>query len=130
MAKKLNLGVIFGSRSTEHEVSVISALQLMSKADPFKYEVIPVYISTLGEWFTGGPLWKLETFRRFDPRTPGLIRVFPDLTARSRALVAFRRGRLFTGETRYAAAVLDCAIPVLHGRHGEDGTVQGMLELM
>ncbi len=130
MPEKLSLGVLFGSRSTEHEVSVISGLQLMSRADPFKYDVVPVYISTLGEWFTGGPLWKLETFRKFDPRTPGIIRVFPDLTARSRALIAFERQGMFRGERRYAAARLDCAIPVLHGRHGEDGTVPGMLELM
>jgi len=130
MPKKITLGVIFGSRSCEHEVSVISALQLAAMADPFRYEVVPVYISKRGEWFIGGALWKLQTYIDFDPRRSGLTRVFPDLTARSRALTAFRRGRPFGGETRYAAVRLDCAIPVLHGLNGEDGTVQGMLELM
>mgnify|MGYP000920502993 FL=1 len=130
MPKKITLGVIFGSRSCEHEVSVISALQLAAMADPFRYEVVPVYISKRGEWFIGGALWKLRTYIDFDPRRSGLTRVFPDLTARSRALTAFRRGRPFGGETRYAAVRLDCAIPVLHGLNGEDGTVQGMLELM
>lgn len=130
MENKIRLGILFGSRSTEHEVSIISALQLASQADPFKYEVIPVYISKKGEWFIGGALWKLQTYLDFDPRKSGLTRVFPDLTARSGALMAFERGKPFRGERRHAAARLDCAIPVFHGLHGEDGSIQGMLELM
>jgi D-alanine-D-alanine ligase len=111
-------------------VSIISALQLAGVADPFKYEVIPVYISKRGEWFIGGALWKLETYLDFDPRASGLTRVFPDLTSGSRALMAFERGRLFAGEKRCVAARLDCVIPVMHGLNGEDGSLQGMLELM
>ncbi len=130
MPERLKLGILFGSRSCEHEVSVISALQLAGMADPFKYEVIPVYLSKHGEWFIGGALWKLETYLDFDPRASGLTRVFPDLTAGSRALIAFRRGGLFAGENRTAAARLDCVIPVMHGRHGEDGSLQGLLEMM
>ena len=130
MDRKIQLGILFGSRSCEHEVSIISALQLAGNADPFKYDVIPVYISKKGEWFIGGALWKLETYLHFDPRKSGLTRVFPDLSARSRALIAFERGKLLTGERRCAAARLDCVIPVFHGLHGEDGSIQGMLELM
>lgn len=130
MDKKLQLGILFGSRSCEHEVSIISALQLAAMADPFRYEVVLVYISKKGEWFIGGALWKLETYLNFDPRSSGLTRVFPDLTARSRALMAFERGSLFRGERRFAAARLDCVIPVFHGLHGEDGSIQGLLELM
>lgn len=130
MDRKIQLGILFGSRSCEHEVSIISALQLACNADPFKYDVIPVYISKKGDWFIGGALWKLETYLHFDPRKSGLTRVFPDLSARSRALIAFERGRLFAGERRFAAARLDCVIPVFHGLHGEDGSIQGMLELM
>lgn len=130
MSGKIQLGILFGSRSCEHEVSIISALQLAAMANPFKYEVIPVYITKRGEWFIGGALWKLETYERFDPRKSGLTRVFPDLTARSGALMAFERSKPFQGERRYAAARLDCVIPVFHGLHGEDGSIQGMLELM
>ncbi len=130
MPEKLQLGILYGSRSCEHEVSIISALQLAGVADPFKYEVIPVYISKRGEWFIGGALWKLETYLDFDPRASGLTRVFPDLTSGSRDLMAFERGRLFAGEKRRAAARLDCVIPVMHGLNGEDGSLQGMLELM
>lgn len=130
MADKIRLGVLFGSRSTEHEVSIISALQLMSMANPFRYEVIPIYITKKGEWYTGGALWKLETYLRFDPRKSKLTRVYPDITAKSHALMAFKRGRPFAGETRYVAARLDCVIPVFHGMNGEDGSVQGLMELM
>ena len=62
MDRKIQLGILFGSRSCEHEVSIISALQLAGNADPFKYDVIPVYISKIGDWFIGGALWKLETY--------------------------------------------------------------------
>ena len=130
MPKKLQLGIFFGSRSCEHEVSIISALQLAAHANPFLYDVILVYISKQGEWFTGGALWKLETYINFDPQASGLLRVFPDLSARSGALIAFRRGKGLSGEQRYAAARLDCVVPVLHGQHGEDGSLQGMLEMM
>ncbi len=130
MPDRLQLGILFGSRSCEHEVSIISALQLACMADPFRYEVIPVYISKRGEWFIGGALWKLETYLDFDPRASGLTRVFPDLTSGSRALMAFERGRLFAGEKRCVAARLDCVIPVMHGLNGEDGTLQGLLEMM
>ncbi len=129
--RKLQLGIIFGSRSCEHEVSVISALQLARQADRDKYDLVLIYVSQQGEWFTGEPLADLNTYRpRFKPDTKGLLRVLPDLTARSGALIAFSRGGLFRGESRRIAARLDCVIPVLHGLHGEDGTVQGLLELM
>ena len=125
MSEKFRLGILYGSRSPEHEVSIISALQLAGMADPFKYEVTLVYISNKGEWFIGGALWKLETYLDFNPRRSGLTPVFPDLTSRSRALIAFKRGRVFSGERRYAAVRLDCVIPVMHGRTGEDGSLQG-----
>ena len=130
MGKKIQLGILFGSRSCEHEVSIISALQLAGKADPFKYEVIPVYISKKGAWYIGGALWKLETYQHFDPRKSRLTRVYPDLSSGSGALMAFKREGLFRDERRYAAARLDCVIPVFHGMHGEDGSMAGLLELM
>ena len=130
MAAKLRLGIMFGSRSCEHEVSVVSALQLANYVNPFKYEVTLVYISRHGAWYIGPALWKMETYLDFDPRKSGLTQVFPDLTAGSRALVSARRGGVFTGETRRVEARLDCVIPVMHGLHGEDGSLQGMLEMM
>ncbi len=128
---RIRLGIIFGSRSCEHEVSVISALQLARQASRDSYEVVPVYISQAGEWFTGDPLLNMDTYRpRFKPDTEGLVRVLPDLTAGSGALIALSRGSLRRGETWKIAARVDCVIPVLHGLHGEDGSLQGLLELM
>ena len=128
---KLNLGVIFGSRSCEHEVSIISALQLMKQADPDKYNVIPVYIAQDGAWYVGDKLKDIASYvPRFDPLLPGLTRVQPDVTAHSGALISVKRRGLLQGDEQTIAARLDVIIPVMHGLHGEDGSLQGLLELM
>lgn len=125
------IGILYGSRSCEHEVSVISALQLYRSVDRRKYDAILVYISQQGEWFVGDPLANINTYRpAFKPETVGLTRVVPDLTARSGALLAFKHNGLYRGDQVEIAARLDCAIPVMHGLHGEDGTLQGVLEIM
>lgn len=59
---KVQLGVIFGSRSCEREVSIISAVQLMNHVDSEKYDVIPVYIGENGVWYTGNALRRIETY--------------------------------------------------------------------
>lgn len=127
---KIQLGVMFGSRSCEHEVSIISAVQLMRAADRQTYDVIPIYISKKGEWFTGDPLFDIATYTPFDENRKGIRRVQLDLTAGSRALISREQGKgLFAKEQQVIVARLDCVIPVFHGLHGEDGTVQGLLEL-
>jgi len=127
---KLQLGVFYGSRTCEHDVSIISAVQLMRAADREKYDVIPVYISKQGEWFTGEALLDMSTYTPFDPAKKGVIRVNPDMTAGSGALTCIERGKGLLGKDKeVVVARIDCAIPVFHGMHGEDGTVQGMLEL-
>lgn len=129
MGKK-KLGVIFGSRSCEHEVSIISALQMMKAADPERYEIVPVYISMSGEWFSGAPLMDIKTYQNFDGYREGLVRVWLDTTAGSGALMTVDPPKgLFKPEKQRLVARLDCVIPVLHGMHGEDGTLQGLLEL-
>lgn len=127
---KLQLGVIFGSRSCEHEVSVISALQLMRAADRQKYDVIPIYISMKGEWFSGDPLLDVQTFTGFDEHQKSICKVQLDVTAGSGALTTTRPAKgLFGHDEVQLVARLDCVIPVFHGMHGEDGTIQGMLEM-
>lgn len=127
---KLQLGVFYGSRTCEHDVSIISAVQLMRAADREKYDVIPVYISKQGEWFTGEPLLDMATYTPFDPAKKGIVRINPDITAGSGALTYIEHGKGLLGKDREViAARLDCVIPVFHGMHGEDGTVQGLLEL-
>ena len=127
---KLQLGVFYGSRTCEHDVSIISAVQLMRAANREKYDVIPVYISKQGEWYTGEALFDMSTYTSFDPAKKGIIRVTPDITAGSGALTCIERGKGLLGKDReVVVARIDCAIPVFHGMHGEDGTVQGFLEL-
>ena len=127
---KIQLGVIFGSRSCEREVSIISAVQLMNAVNTEKYDVIPVYISERGIWYTGAPLRKVATYKHFDPDMKGIERVDLDMAAGSGALIAVHHEKgLFGHEKRVLTARLDVCIIVMHGLHGEDGTLQGMLEL-
>ena len=63
--RKITVGVIFGGRSVEHEVSIISALQVLHALDREKYELLPIYISKQGQWYCGDALAKLENYGRF-----------------------------------------------------------------
>ena len=128
--EKIQLGVIFGSRSCEREVAIISAVQLMNHVDTEKYDVIPVYISEQGIWYTGDSLRRIDTFRPFDPDRRDLQRVSLDMASGSGALLTTRPGKgLFGKPEQVLAARIQCAVIVMHGLNGEDGTLQGMLEL-
>ncbi len=127
---KLQLGVLYGSRTCEHDVSIISAVQLMRAANRERYDVIPVYISKQGEWYTGEALFDMATYTNFDPAKKGITRVNLDITAGSGALTRIEQGKgLFGKDKEVVVARLDCVIPVFHGMHGEDGTIQGLMEL-
>ncbi|MBQ6563752.1 MAG: D-alanine--D-alanine ligase [Clostridia bacterium] len=127
---KIQLGVIFGSRSCEREVSIISAIQLMNHVNTDVYDVIPVYISENGVWYTGGKLRDIRTFQRFQPDQSGIERVILDTTAGSGALLATHGKKgLFTHQEQVVAARMEVCLIVMHGLNGEDGTLQGLLEL-
>ena len=127
---KLQLGVLFGSRSCEREVAIISALQLMNAADTEKYDIIPVYIDEKGIWYTGEPLRRLDAYTPFNPDRKGIERVWLDMASGSGALMTVHPGKgLFGHESREMVARMDVCVIVMHGMHGEDGTLQGMLEL-
>lgn len=127
---KTQLGVIFGSRSCEREVAIISAVQLMNHVDPEKYDVIPVYISEQGVWYTGSALRSIKAFTPFNPDAKGVEQVALDITAGSGALIANRPAKgLFGHPTQEVVARLEVCVIVMHGLNGEDGTLQGMLEL-
>lgn len=120
--RKRRVGVVFGGRNSEHEVSLKSARSVMAALDQQKYEVVPVGIDKHGRWLMGGdPLLALE--QAADPRLlsrtpePGVVPSNSALTTTS--------GRLPGDEP----VQLDVIIPVLHGLYGEDGTMQGLLEL-
>ncbi len=127
---KIQLGVLFGSRTCEHEVSIISAIQLMRAVNRQKYDLIPIYINQKGEWFTGDSLLDIATYTPFDENRKGIRQVQLDITAGSGALFATEKAKgLFSQDKQVVIARLDCVIPVFHGMHGEDGSIQGMLEL-
>ncbi len=119
--ERLKVAVLFGGRSGEHEVSLMSARSVMDALDPSKYEVIPVGITREGRWIVGAdPMAALET-ETFEGTQAALL--LPDPT---------RRG-LWTldeaGEQLAFLSRVDVVFPVLHGTFGEDGTMQGLLEL-
>ena len=128
--QKTQLGVIFGSRSCEREVAIISAVQLMNHVDPERYDLIPVYIAPDGRWYTGAALRRIESFVDFDPAKLKVEQVHLDLTAGSGALMTTRPGKgLFGKPEQVMVARLEVCLIVMHGLHGEDGTLQGLLEL-
>ena len=127
---KMNIAVFFGSRSCEHDVSIVSALQCIEATKAAGFNVTPVYISRDGLWYTGEPLENIETFREFNPMTKGITRVTLDVTANAGDLWAWppQRAGLFA-KVPAPLCHIDCVIPVFHGWHGEDGTILGLLEM-
>src|SRR5256885_10330720 len=126
MPKKLRIGVIFGGRSGEHEVSIRSARSVIEAIDKSKYEVVPIAISKEGNWLAPAAAAELlpEKTRRL-------------LSARARggpkedvAIIGDpSRSGLMRLDSDESSEPLDVVIPVLHGSYGEDGTIQGLLEM-
>ncbi|MDQ3174876.1 MAG: D-alanine--D-alanine ligase [Acidobacteriota bacterium] len=129
MAKKLRVGVIFGGRSGEHEVSIRSARAVIESIDRRKYDVLPIAISKEGKWLPPADAAKL-----LPPSAHSFLPA--DYAAQGRGDVAIlgdpsHQGLISLAPTRrpLASAQLDVVFPLLHGPFGEDGTVQGLLEM-
>ena len=123
-----NIGVIYGSRTCEHDVSIISALQAAQALDIKNYNITYIYIGREGTWYTGEALADVKFYEHFDAAK--LTRVLP--AGENGKLVLYHlpeKKKLFGGAAAERVAVLDVVMPVLHGLNGEDGTLQGMLEL-
>ncbi|MDD6851857.1 MAG: D-alanine--D-alanine ligase [Bacteroidales bacterium] len=121
---KTNVGVFFGGRSTEHEISVISASQAMSAINKDKYDVTPIYISKQGKWYTGEALLDIANYKDI----PSLLKKVEEV------YMAPQYGdyNLYrVKKPMFSSAVLttlDVVIPVLHGTNCEDGIFEGVLE--
>ena len=122
---KTNIGVFFGGRSTEHEISVISANQAMAAIDREKYDVTPIYITKQGRWYTGEALMDVKNYR--DPKAlleqcteVYMQPIYGDYNV-------YKTKRSFLGGNGVVTK-LDVVIPVLHGSNGEDGIFEGVLE--
>jgi D-alanine-D-alanine ligase len=115
--KRLRIGIIFGGRSGEHEVSLVSAASVIRALDPDKYEAVLIGIGKDGRWFLGSPAQKMlpEVLRQGQ-------RVMLSADPNVAALMPLE-------ERASGTQRVDVIFPVLHGTYGEDGTVQGLLEL-
>ena len=126
--EKKNIGVVFGGRSGEHEISIRSATTVLREIDREKYDVIPIAIDKQGKWLNPGESLKY---------LPGDVRKldFPALDSFDESDVALLGDTSYQGLTRLAArgekrsVKLDAVFPVLHGTFGEDGTIQGLFEM-
>ena len=143
--KKLRVGILFGGRSGEHEVSLLSAASVLNAIDKNKYEVVPIGITKEGRWLTAGDAELLlrgqgqtqSHLRAGDPEaTPGAavlatgqaVVVPPEPQRPGGSLAAFQTEAL-TRRASDRAINVDIIFPVLHGTFGEDGTIQGVFEL-
>jgi D-alanine-D-alanine ligase len=141
MAKKLRVGVLFGGRSGEHEVSLLSAASILKAIDRKKYDVVPIGITKEGHWLAAGEATNLlegdqsavaRRLRAGDPAaTPSaklLHEGIPTLMAPEPAAVESSTGQMKRRLTDKSSGI-DVVFPVLHGTFGEDGTIQGLFEL-
>lgn len=123
---KTNIGVFFGGRSTEHEISVISASQAMAAIDREKYDVTPIYISKQGRFYTGDALLDVANYRDI----PALLAKTTEVYMRP----VYDDYNLYRAATpgffgpKGPVTKLDVVIPVLHGSNVEDGIFEGVLE--
>lgn len=128
--RKLRVGVIFGGRSGEHDVSLRSARAIMEALDPRWYEVVPIGITREGKWLAGGdPLFQLEAtseLARLEGRAGEQAGSAKDEPAAKELMPISSPPAFVFGQE---SSRLDVIFPVVHGPNGEDGTLQGMLEL-
>ena len=151
MAKaKIRVGILFGGRSGEHEVSLLSAASVLNAIDKTKYEVVPIGITKEGRWLTAENAERLlkgsaappapapTNLRAGDPEaTPGAallasgesVVVPPEPARRDAGLTPFQTDAANLRRASDRAINVDVIFPVLHGTFGEDGTIQGLLEL-
>jgi D-alanine-D-alanine ligase len=143
MKKKLRIGILFGGRSGEHEVSLLSAASILKAIDKNKYDVVPIGITREGRWVTAGDAHALLAGKQppENPRLAGdpeatptaaVIKrgeaiIVPPVPAESLQPLELHSAAAFTPPR--PALALDVVFPVLHGTFGEDGTIQGLFEL-
>lgn len=128
MLKKTKVGILFGGRSAEHEVSIVSAQSIAKALDPEKYEAILIGINKEGQWLLPGESNSLLKLSGNDVRQ---VKIAED--ARSVTLLPYQASDCMidvaSGSHKSSNPKIDVIFPVLHGTYGEDGTMQGLLEL-
>ncbi len=123
MSKKIRIGVIFGGRSGEHDVSLMSARSVLSVMDPEKYDITQIGITKSGAWYCGSDVISALEKQDLSNVKKALLNTEPGKPA------VYSIEKTPTGEKLSFVTELDVIFPVLHGTFGEDGTLQGLLEL-
>ena len=122
MGKKLRVGVVFGGRSGEHEISLRSAESIINAIDKKKYEVVPIGISKEGRWLQSANATALLPEAVMSGDDHRQVAIIGDPTRGGLTRLGGQDGQL-------SSEPLDVIFPVLHGTYGEDGTIQGLLEM-
>ncbi len=123
---KYKIAVIFGGRSVEHDVSVITGLQVIENLNKDHYDIIPIYISIEGIWYTGKNLLNIENYKNKENLLKSVIPVIP--TKGDREVVLYRHPKYFSFFQQKFITTFELAIPAVHGTYGEDGHIQAVLE--
>lgn len=123
---KINLAVLFGGKSVEHEVSVISAVQAMASINKEKYNIIPVYMTKGNEFYTGEKLMDINSFKDI----PALLKECTEcIMLRSEGKVQLIRQKMKKFGSNVISDI-DVAFPIVHGTNVEDGALQGFLQTL
>ena len=123
---KIKVGVIFGGKSVEHEISLITANQGMNAIDMEKYEIVPLYIGKNGLMYTGNLLLDLENYKDLDKLIEKSTRVNLINDGNKINVVRYPASKFKNNIVN----TIDVAFPCMHGTNGEDGTIQGYLEML
>ena len=119
----MNIGVFFGSKSPEHDVSIITGELIISELKRLKHTVIPIYLSKEGQWYIDENLGSLSVFKDSHPNLNNYNKVYLDLESSQGQLLFVKKGFI---KKEYK---IDIAFPAFHGAYGEDGTIQGLFEM-
>ena len=123
---KIKVGVLFGGKTVEHEISIISAIQAIGYLDRNKYDVIPIYITKNNEFYVGEDIGKIESYTDINTLIKNSQRVIMVWDENKVKLIKYPQKMLSKGYVDY----IDIAFPVVHGTNVEDGTLQGYLQMM
>ena len=123
---KIKVAVMFGGKSTEHDISIISAVQAMNNMDKSKYEIIPVYITKNNEFYTGEDALKIESFTNIKNLLSKCERV-TFVSEGSKLKLVKLKNKLFS---KAEISEIDVVFPVVHGTNVEDGTLQGYISML
>lgn len=123
---KIKLGIIFGGKSVEHEISIITGNQAINAVNQEKYEIVPIYISKKGLMYTGSELLDLNNYRDLNALLSKVTQITLVNDGEKINLVRFPAKRFKNNILN----TIDVAIPTMHGTNGEDGAIQGYLEIL